>query len=125
MARRSMQREAVYANLCSRTDHPTAEEVYASLKPKMPSISLATVYRNLHTLTEQGKIQTISIDKSDHFDAKVEQHYHLYCNTCGRLYDLDFPLIQGIDYEAREYKDGKINAYSLVFYGTCPHCLKK
>ena len=77
MARRSMQREAVYANLCSRTDHPTAEEVYASLKPKMPSISLATVYRNLHTLTEQGKIQTISIDKSDHFDAKVEQHYHL------------------------------------------------
>jgi Fe2+ or Zn2+ uptake regulation protein len=56
MIRHSKQRDAIFDNLCSRYDHPTAEDIYFSLKPKIPALSLATVYRNLSQLVEDGKI---------------------------------------------------------------------
>ena len=56
MQRHSKQRDAVLANLCSRCDHPTAEDIYFSLKSSMPALSLATVYRNLAALESAGKI---------------------------------------------------------------------
>ena len=46
----SRQREAILTELRSRKDHPTAEELYLSLKPHMPNLSLGTVYRNLNML---------------------------------------------------------------------------
>lgn len=123
--RKSKQRDAVYAELVSRTDHPTAEQIYMALKPEMPNISLATVYRNLRMLTQMGKIITLYTDTSDHFDATVEPHYHLYCTKCGQIYDLDMPLIPEIDAAAKKCKEGKVNSYSLVFHGICASCLKE
>ena len=49
----SKQRDAVLANLQSRYDHPTAEDVFLSVKEVIPSISLATVYRNLKLLESE------------------------------------------------------------------------
>lgn len=123
--RKSKQRDAIYAELASRSDHPTAEQIYFSLKPEMPNISLATVYRNLRKLTEMGKIITLYTDTSDHFDATVKPHYHLYCTKCNRIYDLDMPLIPEIDVAAEQCEEGKINSYSLVFHGICRHCLNQ
>ena len=45
LTKRSRQREAILSELCGRTDHPTAEELYLSLKEEMPNLSLGTVYR--------------------------------------------------------------------------------
>lgn len=122
--RHSRQRDAVLQELCSRHDHPTAEELFVSLKKQFPSISLATVYRNLRVLTEQGKIITLKIDNSDHFDGNTKQHYHLYCTNCGRLYDLKMPMIPEISRAADSCSDCRIESYSLIFEGLCSSCLK-
>ena len=57
MQRYSKQREAIFENLQSRYDHPTADMVYTDLKRDFPNISLGTVYRNLSLLAEEG-VQT-------------------------------------------------------------------
>ena len=43
IARNSKQRNAIYAELMGRYDHPTAEDLYRDLKPEYPALSLATV----------------------------------------------------------------------------------
>ena len=55
----SRKRQAIYDHLCSVTDHPTAEMIYARLKPEIPELSLGTVYRNLTVLLEEGQIITV------------------------------------------------------------------
>lgn len=123
--RKSKQREAVYDELCSRNDHPTAEELYVSLKEAFPNISLATVYRNLRMLAEMGKVNILYTDTSDHFDATVEPHYHLHCRVCDRICDLDIPPIPEIDRIASASKEGTLESYTLMFRGVCKDCLRK
>ena len=52
----SRQRESIKANLMNRTDHPTADALYLSIREEFPNISLGTVYRNLNLLVELGEI---------------------------------------------------------------------
>ena len=54
------QRRAVYDALMNRRDHPTAVEVFMRVKGKVPSISLATVYNCLETLTGCGLVKTVN-----------------------------------------------------------------
>ena len=54
--RYSKKRTAVYDVLSSTKSHPTAEWIYNRLKPEIPDLSLATVYRNLAQLEADGKI---------------------------------------------------------------------
>lgn len=123
--RKSKQRDAVYANLCSRTDHPTAEEVYESVKHEYPSIGIATVYRNLKVLVDMGLAQIVFTGASDHFDANVTPHYHMYCTDCGRIYDINIPEIPEIRQAGESMDDCDISSYTLVYKGVCSSCLAK
>ena len=78
----SKQRDAVLENLQSRYDHPTAEDVFLAVREVIPSISLATVYRNLKLLESEGIILKIPTGDSDRFDGHTHGHYHLTCLNC-------------------------------------------
>jgi Fe2+ or Zn2+ uptake regulation protein len=119
----SKQREAILSELCSRYDHPTAEELYFSLKQTMPNISLGTVYRNLNMLSDDGTIQKLSVGGADHFDGNAENHYHLLCTECNRLYDVNMPVMADIEKKAVDYVDGVITSHHLTFIGVCKDCL--
>ncbi len=124
--KRSRQREAILDFLKSRTDHPTADVVYANLRESDPKISLGTVYRNLSLLSDMGEIQKIVAgDGKEHFDGNTAPHDHFRCESCGRVLDLFHPS-QEID-PVSQYPDfkGRIRAYQTIFYGTCPDCLGK
>ena len=57
--RHSPKREAILECLRSTTCHPSAEWVYSQLKPRIPDLSLATVYRNLARFRAEGAVQVI------------------------------------------------------------------
>ena len=50
----SKQREEIKHYLSMRKDHPTADQIYAAMREKLPNISLGTVYRNLTMLSDNG-----------------------------------------------------------------------
>ena len=119
----SRQREAIRSSLMNRTDHPTAETVYLSIKDEFPNISLGTVYRNLSLLADMGEILKISTENGpDRFDGNVKPHYHLFCRCCGGVSDLmiDLPE-QEIRDAAKDYR-GSIEGISLQFTGVCESC---
>ena len=119
----SKQRDAVYENLCSRIDHPTAEEVYFSLKPAMPAISLATVYRNLAQLESENKIIKIGSGGTARYDGNITPHYHVHCLTCGGVSDI-FMNDETLNAKAAENYGGIIISHSVMFNGYCSECSK-
>ncbi len=103
-------------------DHPTAEEVYEYISVKHPTVSRATVYRNLAKLTEQGAVLHIPLaDAPDRYDKTAERHYHAKCEYCGRVCDVgvkDIDLLKWVtDTGGCDIKD-----YDIVFRGICPEC---
>lgn len=78
--RNSRQRQIIETVIRQRMDHPTAAEVCADAHQFDETISLATVYRNLNLMVEQGKLNKLHmLDGVDHFDPILDNHSHFYC----------------------------------------------
>lgn len=120
--RYSRQRELIYAAVKGSCDHPTAEMVYQWLKPENPGLSLGTVYRNLNLLAQEGLLRRMPFPV-ERYDACVEPHTHLRCESCGRVLDLPIDYDPHMDdLAARSHPQVRINRHDLTFYGLCPQC---
>ena len=65
----SRQRELILKTLKENCIHPTAEQLYELIRREEPTVSLATVYRNLNLLAENGMVKKIEgLDGTAHFD---------------------------------------------------------
>src|SRR5437870_1328525 len=91
--RYTRQREAVYRYLCSAQDHPTAEQIYHTVRRQIPSVSLATIYKALEALVD-ARLATKIPDASGpaRFDWRAEPHYHFRCMKTGQVIDLPIPF---------------------------------
>lgn len=83
------QRAAVYRFLRGTEAHPTADEVFTSVRGEISDISLATVYKALETLVVCGLAVKLSYgDDSARYDARTDDHYHSRCLRCGMVRDV-------------------------------------
>lgn len=122
----SRKREAIRQTLCDTKCHPTAEWIFSQLKPQIPDLSLATVYRNLSEMKQNGEIQSVAFfGGKERFDGDISKHSHFICDNCGRIDDFDFISHDfDLDNEAQRSFSGKINFHTLVFHGTCDGCIE-
>lgn len=121
MYRKTPQREVILNYLKNTKSHPTAEMVYEEVRKSLPSISLATVYRNLNMLAEQGQIQKIDTPEA-RFDGNPEQHYHFVCQNCQRVFDKPDEDICG-NLTSEWKNDGfSVEKIEVVGYGLCNKC---
>lgn len=117
----SRQRELIYNTLAANKIHPSADEIYNMLKGDNPSLSLATVYRNLNQLAENNEILKVQIPgQKDRFDCDAHEHYHFVCNKCGCVYDIEkhslpAPLSGTIEGHS-------ITSFDLTINGICKNC---
>ena len=121
----SRQRESIKTCLMSRRDHPTADQVYVSIREEYPNISLGTVYRNLNLLVELGEVRKLSFGYGpDRFDADLTSHYHFVCRKCGAITDLSLEPSVQLNEKAQQHCSGRIDSHLTYFYGLCENCLK-
>ncbi len=119
----SKQRELIYNTLRENVVHPSAEYIYNVLKKEHPTISLATVYRNLKKLSEIGQIKKIEgLEGRDHFDHNVHPHYHILCTNCGQIMDISEDIAPELCAKAQEASGYDIYHYEITFRGICPKC---
>jgi Fe2+ or Zn2+ uptake regulation protein len=118
------QRAAVFDYLSRVDHHPTAEEVYLSVKSEVPKISLATVYKNLEALVECGAATKLTYgDGSARYDIRTDHHYHTRCLSCGRIADLD--AAHGEEWLKKIKPAGfAVEDYRLELLGRCRDCRK-
>lgn len=121
----SKQREIILNTLKSNVVHPTAEYVYSILKKKDPTISLATVYRNLNLLSENGIIKKIEgLEQSVHYDHNTHEHYHFICDKCKKVFDVEADIAPDIESRTSKKTGFVINGHEITFHGFCPECQK-
>lgn len=122
----SRQRELIWHALQQTRSHPTADQLYQSVRAKEPHLSLGTVYRNLNLLVEQGRARRISVPNgSDRFDAAAWEHYHIICGQCGTISDIMLDCVDRIDEEVKEKTGFETATHQLVLYGICNECKNK
>ncbi len=84
------QRIAVLEEL-SRKKHPTIDELYSNIRKKNPTISLATVYKNVNLLKDNGIVIDINtVNGKMRYDCFRNPHIHVVCKTCGSIEDLNY-----------------------------------
>src|SRR5699024_2407219 len=122
--RYSHQRELILKEVLSRSDPPTAEQICTSLRAVCPRLSLGTVYRDLNTLVEIGKIRRVSIPgEADRFDGELGSHQHMFCRKCRSVISLPIPADQ-LERLVMACPDVKIENYALTVFGLCADCAK-
>jgi Fur family transcriptional regulator, peroxide stress response regulator len=105
--------------------HLTAAQVYEVVREKRPRMGIASVYRILHNLVEQGYIKELHcIDESCRYDAHVERHDHAVCTVCGVLLDvpMEVKLPQDLLQAAAGAVGIELSSHELRLYGLCPQC---
>ncbi len=119
----SKQREIILNTLKENVVHPTAEYLYAKIQEKDPKISLATLYRNLNQLTENGIIKKIDgLETSSHYDHNTNEHYHFICTKCRRVFDINAEVAPELIRRTEEKTDFLIENHDIVFSGICKDC---
>ena len=122
------QRKVIVEELKKLKTHPTADELYAIVRERLPQISLGTVYRNLELLSEKKEILKLELTgKQKRFDGNICEHYHLRCSNCGRVEDIEIEELSDIEKKLNALVENmKLDGYRLELNGLCEHCkLKK
>lgn len=121
--RDSKQRDVVLSVVNNSHDHPSADTILYRCKEIMPSINIATVYRNLNALINSNKVLRIHTDNGDRFDKTLHAHAHFQCERCGAVVDVD-----GVDIDKiiKNGLDGvgKITKIDFILKGFCKKCKK-
>ena len=121
--RMTKQRQAVYDVLMAQLDHPTASEVFVRTKEKMPTISLATVYNCLETLTECGLVKQVNLDRApSRYCPNQKEHAHFYCESCGEVSDVELKSGMRPTNPYRLPRGSKVDHVELAIKGICPRC---
>ena len=123
------QRNLVLNILRENPVHPTAEWIFEKAREEMPGIGVATVYRNLNALVEAGEIKRIpGVNGVDRFDGNHMPHYHMKCNDCGTLYDLEpesegaLQRMETVIRETFSMEAVEIKLNTMLLKGTCKQC---
>ena len=124
--RNTIQRSLVLEAVNKLQCHATADEVYAEISKEHPTISKATIYRNLNVLSELGEIRRLEIPGSaDRYDHISRNHCHVKCKGCGRVFDVDMDFVGGLESGIRDAHGFDFTGYDIIFHGICPECKKQ
>lgn len=118
------KRDAILECLRSTDVHPSAEWIHARLKPRIPDLSLGTVYRNLAYFKEQGLAVSVgTVAGVERFDGNTAPHVHFLCDSCGAVLDLPGIRVPGeLTQAAATESGGCVSGCQLLFTGRCGHC---
>ncbi len=120
--RNTFQRIKIMEFLKHTRTHPTAEMVYRGVVKDLPTISLATVYRNLNLLAVHGEVLKFEINGEYRFDGVTGPHQHLICMDCGKIMDVDQKEISDFAMKKIKTNDFDPKYVNIIFHGLCRGC---
>jgi len=121
------QRLAIAKILSRSTGHPSVESIYAQLKSDFPTMSLATVYRNVMTIKSLGEVLELGFpDGSNRYDGnKPYPHPHVICIHCKKIIDPELITLKNMTAEVADETGFTILSHRLDFFGICKDCRSK
>lgn len=116
------QRMAVYKSLIQTDTHPTAEDVFNTVRREMPNISLDTVNRTLLMLSEIGVAFVVEgSGQPRRYDGGMEDHQHFRCLKCGKIVDFSHKPFENIKVPP-QLGQFRVIRKTVYFEGYCQDC---
>jgi Fur family transcriptional regulator, peroxide stress response regulator len=119
------QRLAIVKIIADSDGHPSVENIYDQIKEAFPTMSLATVYRNIVLIKSLGEVLELGFpDGSNRYDGnKPYPHPHVICLKCKKIVDPDLDSLDDIKKEVALETNFKILNHRLDFFGICSDCM--
>jgi len=121
------QRLAIFEALAGSREHPSAEQIHKDVQRKLPSLSLATVYKNLEALKAIGAVADVNpLHEEGRYEAALpgtgagRPHHHLVCVSCKKVRDLHDHELDGL--RVRDPQGFEVRAVRVQAEGLCPEC---
>jgi len=124
MVRATQQRKAIHKSLATSGRPLSVDEILRSARAEVPGLGIATVYRGLKSLQEEGEVVQVGLpgQPSRWEIAPEAHHHHFLCNTCDRLFEVP-GCPEGLDnLVPRGYV---LAEHELLLRGQCDTCARK
>lgn len=121
MERNTTQRRAIRAALDGAGRPLSPNEALGIARKMVPGLGIATVYRNLNALVEEGSVVQVSLpDESPRYEmAGKEHHHHFRCRKCHGVFE-----VAGCGVKAKVPRGFRVERHEVVLYGVCSKCGK-
>ena len=102
--------------------HLNIDDIYKELKSKFPSVSLATIYKNINAMIEISFLSEVKIPKQKSvYELTKMEHSHVVCTSCNNIMDIELNTTNLIK-EASQLSNYTLCNSSIVFNGICNNC---
>jgi Fur family peroxide stress response transcriptional regulator len=120
------QRQVIYKAVVAMPGHYSPENVYAEVRRRTPSISLATVYKNLRLFVEHGLLREVSPHASTLLvEGNLEAHHHLVCTRCKAVQDIEGDFIDLKRLSRLAPRGFDLKQPLVEVFGLCRRCSTK
>ena len=117
------QRQVLYEVMKTMHGHPSPEEVYARVKKKVPAISLATVYKNIHLFVKNNVFRQVSLHHGSlRVEMNDETHHHLVCSRCKGITDIGEKELGLLSKQNNLPGGFLVERYAIDVIGICAKC---
>ena len=121
------QREMIIEALAHSGQHINADEVFALIRRRTQSVNIATVYRTLDLLVEQGLASRIDLGEGRVIYATQQHgpHIHLVCRQCGQTIDADRTLLSSLTHQLQSEYQFAADLQHISVLCLCADCQEK
>jgi len=117
------QRVELVRLIAASDGHPSASQLFATIKRQFPTISHATVYKTLALLKEMNQVLEIELRDDSHYDGnRPHPHPHLICIRCSQIIDAEVALDQASLRRLEAATGYKVLRPQISLYGLCQDC---
>ncbi len=115
------QRIAI-VELLSEYGHLSIAKLYELVQKRFPSISLATIYKNVNMMVMSNYLKEVKIIGEDsRYELNFGEHSHLFCKKCGKVEDIRLDD-NSLKEQIKQKTDFIVDSSFLTFYGYCKDC---
>lgn len=122
----TVQKRAILEAVLDLDNHPSADQVYASVTRVVPDISRTTVYRTLEGFARIGVItKACHPGRSTRYDPRVELHHHLICLYCDAVIDITDTGLDALGIPDTSDHGFEVRDFRVQLRGICRRCQEK
>jgi Fur family ferric uptake transcriptional regulator len=118
------QRELIIQTIAHAGNHMTAEDIFAEVQTHTQALNLATIYRTLELLIDEGLVTGINLGEGRIVYATINHgpHIHLVCRGCGHVIDANPQLLASVKDQLQNEHSFQPDLDHISIFGLCANC---
>ena len=107
----------------TKNGHINIDSLYEEIKKRFNSISLATIYKNINSMTDNGLLLEVKLPNTKSvYEMTKDKHAHLKCDNCGSIVDIQIDINDKFEEVSKEHNFELKSAEVILSGSSCSHC---